>query len=386
MATLMGLPPVLGIFTSILTSPVTAILGRNPMLIGGTGSATVPFIAEAVRRQGIAGAAKVSIVAAVIMMAFCVLRLGRHISRVPHAVVTGFSCGIGAIMIVSQLDIMLGLPTGHAASNTIGQLGAILDHLGSFSVAPFVTGLVVILAATACTTWLPRIPAPLVGITVAVLVAKVLSFHVSEIGTLPSGLPPFVGFAWSPQDVYAVLPAAFGLAFVTSVNVLITSRVVEHFRGRHRRHSMSDADAELGAYGIANVCAGTFGAPLSVGIPARSLAAVRCGGTTRLSNIFHALILILMLRYAGGLISHIPLAAMAGVTAWMGFCLLDWSAWRRLSKMTHADALGFLVTAGAVVLVNAVLAVAIGCLVYWAPALYRRWSGTSEQIPNLQIP
>src|SRR5450631_3715760 len=73
MASLMGLPPVLGIFTSILTAPVTALLGRNPVLIGGTGSATVPFIAEAVRSQGIAGAAKVSIVAAVIMMAFCVL-------------------------------------------------------------------------------------------------------------------------------------------------------------------------------------------------------------------------------------------------------------------------------------------------------------------------
>ena len=93
-----------------------------------------------------------------------------------------------------------------------------------------------------------------------------------------------------------------------------------------------------------------------------------------------------MLRFAGGLISHIPLAAMAGVTAWMGFCLLDWSAWHRLSKMTQADALGFLVTAAAVVLVNAVLAVAIGCLVYWMPVLYRRWFGAGEQIPNLQIP
>ncbi len=385
MATLMGLPPVLGIFTSILTSPVTAILGRNPVLIGGTGSATVPFIAEAVRSQGIAGAAKVSIVAAVIMMAFCVLRLGRHIARVPHAVVTGFSCGIGAIMVVSQLDVILGLPTTHSSS-TVGQLAAVFDHLASFHIAPFVTALVVVLAATACTTWLPRVPAPLIGIALAVLVAKILSFHTSEIGVLPSGLPPFVGFSWSPQDIYIVLPAAFGLAFVTSVNVLITSRVVEHFRGRHRRHSISDADAELGAYGIANVCAGTFGAPLSVGIPARSLAAVRCGGTTRLSNIFHALILILMLRFAGGLISHIPLAAMAGVTAWMGFCLLDWSAWHRLSKMTQADALGFLVTAASVVLVNAVLAVAIGCLVYWTPVLYRRWFGAGEQIPNLQIP
>jgi len=49
--------------------------------------------------------------------------------------------------------------------------------------------------------------------------------------TLASGLPPFVGFSWSPQDVFTVLPSAFTLAFVTSVNILITSRVVEHFRG-----------------------------------------------------------------------------------------------------------------------------------------------------------
>src|ERR1700692_4457273 len=86
MASLMGLPPVLGVFTSILTAPVIALLGRNPVLIGGTASATVPFIALAVRHQGIGGAAKVSIVASVIMMGFCVMRLGRHITKVPHAV------------------------------------------------------------------------------------------------------------------------------------------------------------------------------------------------------------------------------------------------------------------------------------------------------------
>ena len=87
MASLMGLPPVLGVFTSILTAPVIALLGRNPVLIGGTASATVPFIALAVRNQGVGGAAKVSMAAAVIMMGFCVMRLGRHITRVPHAVV-----------------------------------------------------------------------------------------------------------------------------------------------------------------------------------------------------------------------------------------------------------------------------------------------------------
>ncbi len=43
MAALMGLPPVLGVLTSVITAPITAFLGRNPVLIGGTASATVPL-------------------------------------------------------------------------------------------------------------------------------------------------------------------------------------------------------------------------------------------------------------------------------------------------------------------------------------------------------
>ena len=55
MASLMHLPPVLGVLTSVLTAPITALLGRNPVLIGGTASVTVPFIASAVRGQGVGG-------------------------------------------------------------------------------------------------------------------------------------------------------------------------------------------------------------------------------------------------------------------------------------------------------------------------------------------
>src|SRR5512133_1600453 len=117
MASLMGLPPVLGIFTSILTAPVIALFGRNPVLIGGTASATVPFLALAARRHGVAGAAQLSFLASLFMLLFAATRLGRHMSRVPHAVVTGFSCGIGGMMLVSQLDIILGVasPLGRTA-------------------------------------------------------------------------------------------------------------------------------------------------------------------------------------------------------------------------------------------------------------------------------
>ena len=185
------------------------------------------------------------------------------------------------------------------------------------------------------------------------------------------------------MDVYTVLPSGFALAFVTSVNLLITSRVVEHFRGRHNHMKKADADAELGAYGIANIFAGMFGAPMSVGIPARSLAAVRCGATTRMSNILHAVFLVLFLALGAGFVARIPIPALAGITAWMGICLLDWSTWRRLPKMRRVDAAAFLVTALAVLAVNAVAAVALGSAIYGLRYLYAKWKVAPplEQIP-----
>ena len=371
---MMGLPPVLGLVTSVVTAPITAALGRNPVLIGGTASATVPFIAHAVQLQGPGGAAKVCIVASVFMMVFCVLRLGRYIQKVPQAVVTGFSCGIGAMMFLSQLVTMTGakVTVDRTSNNLLYQSYQVLTQMATARPGAILVSALVIVGAFATARFLPRAPAPLTGVLFAVLIATVFGIHEKEIGRLPFEVPPFAGFKWEPGDVWNVLPAAFGLAFVSSVNILITSRVVEHFRGRHKHLKRSDADAELGAYGIANVAAGMFAAPMSVGIPARSLASVRCGGSTRMSNILHALMIVGFVGAAGPLISRVPMAALAGVTAYIGICLLEWSTWRRLTKMRRVDAAAFLITSVAVLVVNAVLAVAIGCVLYGVRWAYLR--------------
>lgn len=383
MATAMGLPPMLGVLTSIITSPVTVLLGRNPLLIGGTSSVTIFFIAAAVRQQGISGAAKVSVVASVFMMAFCVLRLGRYISKVPHTVVTGFSCGIGGIMVISQLHLILGVAKSTGES-PIAQLLDILARTPGAHWRPALLAFLVMLTAAVATRFSRLVPAPLLGVFVAYAAVKMFSFHEAEVGSLPLTMPPLASFTWSAADAYSVLSAAFGLAVVSSINLLLTSRVVEHFRGRHHFLKRSDADRELGAYGIANICAGLFGAPLSVGIPARSVAAIRCGATTRLSNLMHAAFLCAFLWFGAGFVAHVPLAALAGVTAWMGINLLDWSTWRRLHRMRWIDSASFLVTtAGVLAVSNAIYAVAAGCALYGGYYLYGRFFPSARIAPEV---
>ncbi len=365
MARLMGLPVEFGLYTSILTAPITAILGRNPVLIGGTASATVPFLAAVVRAQGIGGAAKVGLAASVFLMAFGVLRLGRYVAKVPHAVVSGFSCGVGTMMVILQLRTLLGLPVG-GPSSPIGQLVSVAGMFGRARWEPMVLGIIVVGFALASARRWPRSPGPLVGVALAVSVAAMFGWHETPLGRISMQFPALAEFTWRATDIREVLPPAFGLAIVAAVNILITSRVVEHFQGRHRPLRRGDADAELGAYGIANLFAGVFGVPPSVGIPARSLANVRCGGTTRLSNLLHAAFLLLFLQFGSELIAHVPMAALAGVTTSIGIGLLEWSTWRRLHRMRRLDASAFLVTAAAVLATNAVAAVAMGCSLYLA--------------------
>jgi len=383
LASLMGLPPLLGVLTSIIAAPVCALFGRNPVLIGGVSAVTVPFIASAVAQQGVAGAAKVCISAGIIMMGFCVLRLGRHISRVPQPVVVGFSCGIGSMMVISQLPAMFALRPAKAGwdSTMLGRLFEVIGGIGNAQLIPTVLALLVIAVATLAALRAPKLPAPLCGVLAATAIGKLFCWHQQEIGAMPLGIPAFAGFHWAPSDFRTVLPQAFGLAFVSSVNLLVTSRVVTHFRGCRHSFKKHDADVELGAYGIANLFAGSFGAPTCVGIPARSIANVQCGGTTRISNLLHAGFLVAFLLLGGRFIAQVPLAALAAVTAWTGARLLEWSTWRRLPHMRRVDAAAFISTAVAVLLVNAVAAVAIGCSFYVLREIFNRLSAATGWRP-----
>ena len=303
------------------------------------------------------------------MMIFCVLRLGRYVAKVPHAVVSGFSCGVGAMMVILQLRTLLGLPSPPWKPRRKLARSSCCRSRESCPRSrwePFLLGLIVVAGAVVAARRWPRSPAPLLGVVLAVAGAPCSGWH-ETAARVPCRLSSAPVRRRSP-GARPTSPRScrprFGLAFVASVNILITSRVVEHFQGRHRPLRAADADAELGAYGIANLCAGVFGAPLTVGIPARSLANVRCGGTTRLSNLLHAVFLLMLAGFGAGLIARIPLAALAGVTAYVGLGLLEWSTWRRLPRMRRLDATAFLATAAAVLSTNAVAAVAIGCSFY----------------------
>ena len=89
----------------------------------------------------------------------------------------------------------------------------------------------------------------------------------------------------------------------------------------------------------------------------------RCGGSTRLSNILHAVMIVGFVGILGPLIARIPMAALAGVTAYIGICLLEWSTWFRLAKMRRVDAAAFSAEQGRAVFRRSAIALPFKVLV-----------------------
>jgi SulP family sulfate permease len=98
-----------------------------------------------------------------------------------------------------------------------------------------------------------------------------------------------------------------------------------------------------------------------------------------LSNIFHAAFLAVALYAGASWIALVPVAALAGVTAWIGAYLLDWSTWRRLKLMRRSEAGAFLATALGVQIWNPIVAVALGTVIHFVPII-QAWARTPSRV------
>ena len=98
-------------------------------------------------------------------------------------------------MVISQLDTILGVgsPWTRSAGAPLTQLFRVLGRVGDVQAAPLVLGVLVIAAAMLSARWSARLPAPLIGVVVAVLAANVFGLH--ELLLLGAGVLVFLAFA-----------------------------------------------------------------------------------------------------------------------------------------------------------------------------------------------
>ena len=358
-AQLGGFDPVVGLYASIGALAGYALLGGvRAMSVGPeatiallTASVVAPLAGGDPARYLALGAG-VALVAGVLLLLAGLARLGfvtRYLSR---PLLTGYVAGSAIVMIISQLDSLLGL-TLVASDDPIAELAETIRRLPEADALTFIVGLAVIAIALGIRRLDRRLPAYLIAVAAAIIASVVLDLGgqgVTVVGTVPPGLPPFGLPALGLGDLsQLVLPAA-ALGLLIYADSGVTGQVLAR-RGGYR----VDGNGEFMGLGAANIGASlTGGFPVN-GSQSRSFTAADVGVRSQLASVGVLLLVLVTLLFLTPLFAPLPKAALAGVIIVVALGLLDPAAFRRLAGISRSEA-ALAVLATAIVVVVGMLA------------------------------
>jgi sulfate permease, SulP family len=354
-----GVTPERGLYTAIIAGAIISALGGSRVQIGGPTGAFVVIVYGIVQTYGVGGLTVATIMGGLLLIAFGLGRLGAAIKFIPFPVVTGFTSGIGLILIVQQLRDVLGLRLTSAPPDVIERIGVYARHLGTTNYHAVELSLLTLVLLQLWPRVSHKVPAPFVALIVTTLTVWLLDIPVETIGTrfgeIRMGLPHLALPRVSLGEVRELVGPALAIAALGAVESLLSAVVADGMIGGRHRSNM-----ELVAQGVANVVAPLFGGIPATGAIARTATNVKSGGRTPVAGIVHALTLLVITLFFGRLAALIPLATLAAIVLWVAYRMADWPVFRSELSAPKSDALVMLATFLLTVLVNLTIGIGVG--------------------------
>ncbi len=339
-ASLAGVPPVTGLYATLVPLVVYFLLGPSRILVLGPDSAVSPLVAAAIVPLAVAGdeagrialAGMLAILVGSIMFAGGLARFGFVTELLSMPVRLGYLMGIAVTVIVAQLPKLFGFSVD--AENLIPAVRdfiAGLDETNATALAIGVGSLALILGLRRVA---PAVPGVFLAVVAATGLVAVLGLtdEVPVVGTVPAGLPSFDVPSVSFDDFKTLLPAAVGIAFVAFTDTSVLSRSY----GARLRQDV-DQNQELAVLGVANIATGLFqGFPLSTS-GSRTAVVEDVGARSQLAGLTGAAVLALLLIFGTGLVEDLPLSSLAAVVIVAVMGLIDVPAVRRLRRWRRSE-------------------------------------------------
>jgi high affinity sulfate transporter 1 len=343
-AELAGLPPITGLYTTVLCLLGYAAFGPSKVLVLGPDSSLGPMIAATVLPlvtangdpgRAVAYASMLALMVGAITIAAGVFRLGFIADLLSKPTQIGYINGLALTIVIGQLPKLFGFSVdgdGLVAEATEFVRG-VAD--GRTVPAALTVGLGSLAVILLFNRFLPRIPGVLVAVVLAIGAVAVFDLAdrgVKLVGTLPEGFPPFTipTVPWS--DLGLLFAGALGIALVSLTDTISTASA---FAGR--RGEDVDGNREMIGIGAANVAAGFFqGFPVSTS-GSRTAVAEQNGARSQVTGLVGAGAVTLMLVFFPGLLRNLPQPTLAAIVIAASISLADLPGMHRLWRQRRSD-------------------------------------------------
>ena len=315
-AGIVGVPPIMGLYTLVPPLFAYALLGTSRLLVVGPDTATGLISAltvGAIATQGTADfntlTSTLAVLIGIFFLLFGALRMGWVAAFIPTPVMRGFIEGLVCVTIIGQVPHLLGIEA--TSGNFFAKLWFVLQHLLDAPLAAVLTGLLSLTAMVLLRHLAPRVPAALVVAIVATILVGLLggtTAGISVVGDLPSGLPHFALPDLNPSTLGDLAPGALAIVLVGYAEALGGAKAAAMQTGGD-----IDPNQELVAHGPANILSGVFGGFLVVGSLSKTSVAMAAGAHTQLANLVAAIFCFLTLVLLTPLFQGMPHPALAAI-------------------------------------------------------------------------
>jgi sulfate permease, SulP family len=315
-SSIVGVPPIMGLYTIVPPLIAYALLGTSRLLVVGPDTATGLISALTVGAVALQGTAEfntltstLAVLIGAFFLFFGALRMGWVAAFIPTPVMRGFIEGLVCVTIIGQVPHLLGL-TG-TSGNFFVKLWDVVGHLSDASLVPVLTGVLSLAAMQLLRSVAPSMPAALVVMVTATIVVGLLGGEhagVHVVGNLPSGLPHLTLPNLDPTILLELTPGALAIVMVGYAEALGGAKAAAMHGGGD-----IDPNQELIAHGPANMLSGLFGGFLVVGSLSKTSVAMAAGARTQVANLIAAVLCFLTLIVLTPLFRGMPQPALAAI-------------------------------------------------------------------------
>lgn len=386
-----GAPLFSGIVSGVIGGIVVGFLSNSALSVTGPAAGLTAIVLSAITDLGGFDIFLVAVIlAGLIQIALGFLRAGSFSNYFPTSVIEGMLAAIGIIIILKQIPHAFGHDvdnegdffyiekSGHTTFDTLIESINFI-HTGALIIALLSLAILITWEKVPALKKIKVVPGALVVVVVSILLNEFFIQSGSSLAIVTQNhlvsLPSFTeisnGFALPNfaalinGDVWLV---AATIAVVASIETLLCIEATDKLDPYKR---FTDTNRELKAQGIGNILSGLLGGLPMTSVVVRSSANITSGGRTKLSTIFHGILLIAFALSIPFILNKIPLAALAAVLLMVGYKLAKPSVFVHLWNNGYSQFIPFVITVIAVVRIDLLKGVGIGLAVSIIFILYQ---------------
>lgn len=378
-----------GIIAGIIGGIVIGTLSGSSLSVSGPAAGLAVIVAQGISDLGSFDVFVVAVaLSGLIQIVLGLLRLGVVGEFVPNSVIKGMLAAIGIVIFLKQVPHALGRDEGFIdelqlfefiePGNMFGDILLALETASWEAVLISLVSLGVMLAwdrpAIKDRAWSTYLPGPLVVVLLGVAINEGLRAAglgylsgedghlvslpvVSSIGDLPSlSVRPDLSALTNPM----VYTTAMIIAIVGSIETLLSVEASDRLDPFKR---ISNSNRELVAQGVGNTVSGLLGGLPITSVIVRSSTNVYSGGRTRVSAVFHGLLLLVSALAIPLLLNRIPLASLALILMVIGYKLARISLFQTMYRAGRSQFWPFISTVIAIVVTDLLTGIFIGLVI-----------------------